>query len=266
MVTADDTPEPFVNDLTVDDHFAYDRAARMIRQAEGKLFVMLYVNALHLPFQAESAFAIPSTITDRRSRAAYVTEAGFDLLFDTMRQAGRLDDALVIVTADHGEFSDSASVLKPSARLQTLDEPILSPIMAIKLPAGLAETYRTAMQENAALPVSNLDLAPTLSDLLGARLEGGLHYEGASLVRALPKGRTIVSSATSEWRQWPSTAIALSRGSERLTCDARQLCRRTDGAGRGARAAGPDDPLFMQALANPVLRRNLAQIYRDHLR
>lgn len=268
LMHAETFGRPFVNDLTIDDHFAFSAAAGLVSRHSGKLFVVLYANALHWPFQTESAAGVPDGIADRRSRAAHIQETGFALLFDALRRADRLDDALVVVVGDHGEFDFNARARVPIARVQTFEEGILSPIFLVKAPSGLPAAPLRNLRANAAdRLVAGFDLAPTVARLLGLTLAGGLRYEGVSLLDPVPPGRVVFSTATNEWRSWPKAAVAVSRGLERLTCEADELCQmqvETGGGMRRVRPAAPSDPLFLAALADPLMRSNIGKIYRDH--
>jgi phosphoglycerol transferase MdoB-like AlkP superfamily enzyme len=260
---------PFVNDLGGDDYFAYQTAAKAIRDADGRLFMILYVYSLHAPFQTSSRFPIPPRIEGRRARAAYVTEAGFGTVFQALRDSHRLDDAFMIFAGDHGEFDNSGRSWLPRSRVGTFDGGILSQAFFMKAPASLPESDRQALAGNAGKLVANLDVTPTLAEMLGAGPRAGLTYSGRSLLHPVPADRVAYSTATNEWRDWPRTAIAVSRGHERLTCNIADLCHLSTVDGldqRLERKAGPGDALFKLAVANPTLRQTLGQIYRAHYR
>lgn len=266
-LTAQDSGLPFVNDLGVDDHFVYRAAAQTIAQADGKLFLTLYPQALHWPFQTTSAFPIPAHIHDRRARAAYITEAGFRMLFDTLRKTGRLDDALIVVTGDHGEFDYTSTLRMPRMRLNTFDEGILSPIFLVKAPTGMASADFATLSANSTRLVANVDIAPMLADLLGGKLTNGLTYDGHSLFEPVPLDRVAYSTSTNEWRHWTKSAIAVSRGNQRMTCGEAHLCQlhtARDARLSAGRPASPNDDLFRIAAGNRVLRQALGQIYRNH--
>jgi arylsulfatase A-like enzyme len=184
-----------------------------------------------------------------------------------LRKSGRLDDALIVVTGDHGEFDYASTLRMPRMRLNTFDDGILSPIFLVKAPARMAAEDFATLSANSARLVANVDIAPTLADMLGGRLARGLEYEGHSLLKPVPTNRVAYATSTNEWRHWTKSAIAVSRGNQRMTCDEARLCRlqtARDAGSSGGRPATPDDELFRIAAANPVLRQALGQIYRDH--
>ncbi|MGZ3233633.1 MAG: sulfatase-like hydrolase/transferase [Croceibacterium sp.] len=269
VATAKTAGLSFVNDLGGDDYFAYQAAAKAIRNAKGRLFMVLYVYSLHAPFQAESNFPIPATITRRRARAAFIAEAGFDMLFKSLRETNRMDDAFIVLAGDHGEFDNSEQAWLPQSRLGTFDGGILSQAFFLKAPASLPESDLKTLRGNAGRLVANLDVAPTISDMLGVRPREGLSYRGHSLLKDVPADRVAYSTSINEWRDWPRPAIAVSRGTERLTCSVVDLCHLSQVHGLDARferPAKPDDDLFRLAVADPTLRRALGQIYRTHYR
>lgn len=265
--TAENSGLPFINDLAVDDHFVYQSAAEAIGKADGKLFLTLYPQSLHLPFQTSSAFEIPAHVQNRRARATYIAEAGFRLLFDALRKADRLDDAFIVVTGDHGEFDYNATLRMSKTRLDSFEGGILSPIFLVKAPVGMSSRDFTALAANSGKLVANLDIAPTFADLLGGKLNKGLSYDGFSLFDDVTDDRVTYSTSTNQWRHWPKSVIAVSRGRERMICDKTNLCRLHTAANTQLifkRQAKPDDQLFHLAARNPALRQALGQIYRGY--
>ncbi len=266
MHTADNSGLPLVNDLAVDDFYMYDKAAQSARR-DGDLFMLLYPKSLHWPYQTKSAFDIPEEITDRRSRAAYIQEAGMAHLTASLRAAGRYDDAMIVIIGDHGEFDYGASHLLRQMRLTTFDGGILSPIMMVKPPRNYTRGKRASLVRNADRLVGSIDIAPTFASMFGMELAGGHTFGGHDLFADVPPGRVVYSTATNEWRRWPKTAIAVSRGHDRLICDTAHLCRRGVSKGgviRGLQAADHDDGLFRRAMTEPGMRAALGQIHRAH--
>jgi hypothetical protein len=98
---------------------------------------------------------------------------------DWLKQQGRYDSALIIVTGDHGEeFKEQGSWFHCSAlNPQQTRVPIL-----IKLPSGMG-------RGPAAEAASHLDIPPTVLDVLGFDPAGWAGLPGISLLR--PEKRTI---------------------------------------------------------------------------
>jgi len=90
-------------------------------------------------------------------------------LLDGLEKLGRLDKALVIVSADHGESFERGWLGHAG---EPLTEPVLRVPLVVKLP--YQRTARTV-----AMPVSQVDLANTVLDLVGA--EPLRHSDGRSI-------------------------------------------------------------------------------------
>ncbi len=113
----------------------------------------------------------------RRERQAYdasiaYTDAQIGLLLDGLKAQGKLDNTLVIITADHGEqFADRGLF----AHGNSLYEPLMNvPLMMAlpgRLPAGLVVNDRVSLR----------DLPATVLEIVG-RPEGG-GFPGQSLAR-----------------------------------------------------------------------------------
>lgn len=105
-------------------------------------------------------------------------DAHLGRLFDGLREAGVWDDALVVVTADHGEtFHEHADCWNHG--LGVYDTTVRVPLI-VRAP-GRGAGARVAQV------VSTIDVAPTVLDLLG--LEPGPRVDGHSLAPLLEGGR-----------------------------------------------------------------------------
>jgi arylsulfatase A-like enzyme len=94
-------------------------------------------------------------------------------LMKALRESGRLDDTILVFTADHGEEFLEHGHIKHCRTL--FDSSIRIP-MLLRIPGIEAK----ALQQ----PVQNLDLVPTLLDYLGLDTKG-LNFEGESLRPAI---------------------------------------------------------------------------------
>jgi|GEM_PF-1840586 len=100
-------------------------------------------------------------------------DRGVGLLLDKLAEQGRLDEALFIVTSDHGEsFADHG--IHVGHGLALTDDEIHIPLV-IKLPAAESRGRRMAT------PVDLTDIAPTVLDVFG--LPPGQEMQGESLLR-----------------------------------------------------------------------------------
>lgn len=270
QVSSETMGHPFINDLAADDFFAFD-AAETILERPGRIFLTLYSMSLHKPFQETSRFDIPEALTDRLSRAIYIQEQGMAQLFDALRRANRLADALIVIVGDHGEIytarpGGGASSTRP--RLHSFRNGVLSPLFLMKLPRRLPPEMVAAARLNGSRLIAGVDIAPTLAHLLGTSLTPELRYSGHSLFDAVPPDRIAYSAATSPWRSWVKSAVAVSQGRQRLLCETDTFCTLYEEIDQGLVRSGQpghDSPLFDAAIRNGQLRKVLAQIYRNHL-
>jgi arylsulfatase A-like enzyme len=137
-------------------------------------FLYLHYMAAHAPYRRRSPWYDPQTPPERREIAAYDSNLSFmDEKIREVFEALDLDsDAVVIVTADHGEeFGDHGSI----GHGNTLYEELL------RVPLVLFGPGRVPVGRVAA-PVSLVDLLPTLRELLG--LEPDAPDAGRSLLAA----------------------------------------------------------------------------------
>jgi arylsulfatase A-like enzyme len=125
-------------------------------------------------------------------------------LLDALDDAGARDETVVVVVGDHGESLGEHGIHYDHKGLyeESLAVPLLVSVPG--LPARRVD-----------IPVSTLDVAPTLTELLGVRL--GHALPGASLVRALSgepdpalTGRTFVH------QHMKNQAVAVRRGDWKL--------------------------------------------------
>lgn len=96
-------------------------------------------------------------------------------LLDGLRQAGRLDDAVVVLTADHGEGFGEHGVWAHGTGL--FEEIVHIPLIVWRSGSVAGQPGRVA------LPVSLQDIAPTLSQLAMSKIPSS--FEGESLVPLL---------------------------------------------------------------------------------
>jgi hypothetical protein len=263
--TADSSGAPLVNDMGIDDYIPAQKMALHIENAEGPLFAVLYLNALHVPFQANGICEIPATITARRNRAIFLTEKVHQLLFNALHSSGRYDNALIVSIGDHGELIGAADdVGVRAARLIQLGDFIVRPLFLLKPPKILPHPMNAALERNQNALIANIDIAPTIAHLLGARVAGELRYAGFSLFDDIPRSRVIYALNSNEWHFWHRSAAAVFRDKSSLVVDYKNddLYRY-----KGSEpSAGDDrDDLFAHAFNSEPVRAAIAQIYQDKL-
>jgi lipoteichoic acid synthase len=109
-------------------------------------------------------------------------------LFDQYKKLGLYEDTVFVVYGDHGE------AFGEHGRFQHDNVPYEE---GVKIPVLVHDPRRFENGERVKAPVSQLDLLPTVVDLLGYEIEGGA-YEGSSLLRPLPEERTLMFGCWNE--------------------------------------------------------------------
>ena len=153
--------------------------AWLVTHRKERTFLFLHTYQVHGPYRPPPEFDYleSSSITDVQERApkAYAGEVAYTdhelgRLFRGLEATGRLDDTIVIVTSDHGEGFGEHDIWGHGNSLH--EEAMRIPLI-VHAPGRVPAGRRTA-------PVSLVDLAPTLLDLLD--LDVPVNLEGRSLV------------------------------------------------------------------------------------
>jgi hypothetical protein len=216
LLSGEKTGQPNANLLGVDDMFVANKVAELVHKKgrDGKLFLVLNNNALHVPYQIESMIHVPGYAHDAKIRAAYIIEQFYGTIFQSLRDEGRLGDSLIFVTSDHGESHPDRK--RDVIRLDSHFDEVVHVPFAVYLPRAAPSALRSAMAANSARTVANLDIAPTLSDVLGLELPQGLAYPGYDLFRLVPPARISVSVSNNEWRPWNVNSFGVESGDDRI--------------------------------------------------
>jgi len=109
-------------------------------------------------------------------------------LFDQYRQLGLYNDTVFIILGDHGQgFGEHGHF----GHNNTVYEE------GLRIPLLIHDPQRFAHGARLERPVSQLDILPTVADLLGYAIQGGA-YGGNSLLWPLPNDRSLMFSCWSE--------------------------------------------------------------------
>ncbi|CAA9449221.1 MAG: Phosphoglycerol transferase [uncultured Rubrobacteraceae bacterium] len=109
-------------------------------------------------------------------------------LFEQYKKLGLYEDTVFLLYGDHGE------AFGEHGRYQHDNVPYEE---GVKIPLLVHDPGRFENGERVEAPVSQLDLLPTVVDLLGYEIEGGA-YEGSSILRPLPEERTLMFGCWNE--------------------------------------------------------------------
>lgn len=265
-----------VNDNGVDDMSTAQEAEKFIDGVPlGMPFlVIMQLNATHRPCWAPGMGMDAVDRTAQQARCAeaakYVDAASVELI-EHLRKGGRLENTLVIGTADHGEtFRDD----RPP-RLESYYEDVTRVPLFVRLPLSYSFLNPGALERltaNTHERVSNVDLYPTILDIWGRwplGQTGRPALRGQSLLRPVDRDRTLVVVNTGEIHDfnWSNEGFALYHGNWKWLCDEYRGCRlyeivRDPAETTDLRATAPADELARfhdEVERRPNLRRILSK-------
>ncbi|MEP6536191.1 MAG: sulfatase-like hydrolase/transferase [Bryobacteraceae bacterium] len=213
---------PAVNDLSMNDRDLNSILLAELPQRKTPFFSVVNYNMLHYPFLGDQGLRAfkAGEHGERYLSALAVFDRCFGDLVQALADAGQLAHTAILFTADHGE---NPSVYKRTAdhkkdagwvgRLYDFQLDYLNVPFWIMLPAG-AEAVQ--LGANSGATVSNVDLYPTVLDLLGYGKMESLALPGVSLLQPVPAERSIVSLNTGGLRVWEMEPFAIARGGDLL--------------------------------------------------
>jgi hypothetical protein len=200
-----------INDAGIDEIDAMRVFCREIGKfSRNSSFLAVYnSNALHYPVQQSSPH-LPQTIalSSRYLQGARILDESLRELHDSLLNDSLLANALIIITSDHGD-TDSLIHGKLHRLYNFYDEIMRIPLL-VRVPSRwLAEHPERIAQlrDNGERIVANLDIVPTLVDLLGG---SGLtdanslyaEMQGQSLLKPISVERVSIALNTNDIRQW----------------------------------------------------------------
>lgn len=184
-----------------DDTKAADRAVASIAESGGEpLFLYLHTMAPHRDYTPAPGYAerfmpdrfvgTAQQVRTFRDMALYDAEIRFSddqfaRVIAALKQAGRYDNALIVLLADHGEQFMEHGEMAHAASLHFAE---LGVPLLVKLPGNV----RTALPRRE--PVAMADIAPTILRALGLEVPPAM--EGRSLMPMIVPGEVILPKPT----------------------------------------------------------------------
>ncbi len=204
----------FVNDLGVDDLEMADLIKPLLKQAHQPFFLLYNTNATHVPYQNTSV-KIDSLdkIASRYGKALFVTDQAVAQITKVIQNNHQMDSTIFVFTADHGAYTVKRKQRLFSFYKETLDVP-----MMFRMPKAWIKTHPESfdnLRKNSRHLASNLDLAPTIFNILYPNIEKPKYlFNGSSLLRPLQKDRTIICLSTNDTRNWTNEGFGIYKPNE----------------------------------------------------
>ena len=196
--SSEDSGKEFFNDLGIDDKYTVQQVSRQIDSSGNKpFFGVVQLNATHYPYNIPEGFAQwNSGFSDAYDNAVRYQDFVLGKLFEKLKQSNKLDNTVIFFVSDHGEsLKDHNNIGHVDSYY---DETISIPLM-VYLPEKIARRHNMSrLVENQKKVVSNIDLAPTIIDLLqvqhNPQVKSRLaNFTGYSLFRKIPQNREVIS-------------------------------------------------------------------------
>ena len=243
FVSAPEIGTRIVNDLGVDDLTAAVAYCREVRAApqDRPLFSVYNSNALHDPYQRTSDLLEDQPRFERAfDEAVAILDQTLDRVTRCAEERGRR--LVVLMTGDHGH-----GFIHGIPRLYSyFPDAVGVPIVILVAPEVLAANprWQVALAANVALPATNIDLVPTLVDLVGAATSGKNRnladsLQGRALTRPLPEGRPIVALNTNDFKKIDQEGFGVYIGSRYLVVQSGKV------------------PILVDGVADPEAKSNL---------
>jgi len=199
------TPHPYYRDWGIDDRFTVDKALAHLEELSRKdqrFLGVIHLNTNHYPYNTAPDYQrwtknnldlYDNTVLEMDTHVGRILKALADL--------GRLKDTAVIFASDHGEaFEEHGYIAHFYCHYV---ETVSVPIWMYLPPPALKDHSRSTLRANLKVPVQNLDLMPTMLDLMGIwaqpKVEPLLRdMQGTSLLRPVLGDRNILATNSDE--------------------------------------------------------------------
>ncbi len=209
---------PAFNDLAMDDGWLNRIAMEDIVAMETPFFSVVNYNMLQFPYsngEAKTATNSEESLDHYRNALRKFDKCLGDLL-DALETSGKLKNTVIFFTASHGESTERTDFVNERPmplRLNDFDTDVLRVPFWIRLPEGAISTRREAqLRANSGAIVSNIDIYPSVMDLLGYNFEKRKEWcSGQSLFGSINQERSVIALNTGELRGWKYEPFALAR-------------------------------------------------------
>jgi len=177
---------PTVSDRTTDEGLVAAASEFLRLRGDQRWFLYLHLMDVHEYVYDEESALFGSRYTDVYDNSIRWTDGVLEVLFATLAQLGHLDDTLLIVTSDHGEAFGERGFEGHARKVYR---------ESTEVPWLLLFPFRLESPAVVAARTSNIDVWPTVLDLLGLRFP--MEIDGRSRVPeilAAVRGRPLPAS------------------------------------------------------------------------
>ena len=162
------------------------------QKESGKPFLAAYLTAVtHYPYLVPDSYEQERFAEDedlnRYLNALRLQDIFLESLFKQYEDLGLYEDTVFVVVADHGEAFGEHGLYTHGNTPYEED---------LKIPMIIHDPKRFTEGARVKEPVSQLDLLPTITELLGYEIEGGA-YQGTSFLASPPEDRPLMFSCWS---------------------------------------------------------------------
>lgn len=164
--------QPYATELT------FERIVKTLKDGTGPSFVWAHIWEPHNPYIVPQPYLtrFGRTIIDLYDGSILYLDSSFGNLVDTLKKEGLYDNAIIVVTSDHGEAhaeENHAGLVTVFHISDWLNESVTSIPLLIHLPSQ-------KIRKNPHTFAEHVDLAPTIISLIGEKVPQWM--EGESLI------------------------------------------------------------------------------------
>ena len=194
----DNSGLPYFNDLGIKDELTIKKLNRTISKFSNKpFFGVVQLNTTHYPYEVPEKYKKwNNSFSGSYDNAVRYQDVIIGDFFKHLKKEGLLENTIVLFASDHGEsLAEHHNIGHVESNYtETISIPLLAYI-----PDGITSNdEKLQLKKNLNRLTSNIDIAPTIVDLLNLEKESKLktfqsNFTGYSLLKPIPQDRMIIS-------------------------------------------------------------------------
>ena len=194
----DNSGHPFYNDLGHSDALTIEKVNQTINQfSKEPFFGVFQLNTTHFPYESPEKYKKwGGSFSNNYDNSVYYQDVLIGRFLENLKQQKLLENTVVIFASDHGESMLEHHNMGHVENYYT--EAVSIPMFAYIPPSLLSTEEAAALRYNCDQLTSNIDIAPTIVDLLDLNNNKDLkpflsQYMGFSLLKPIPNDRKVIS-------------------------------------------------------------------------